>query len=157
MEVIIFCGLPAAGKSTFYRERFLHTHLLISKDLLRAHSRPERRQTELMQLALQARHSVVLDNTNPTPAVRASLIELARAHHASVIGYSFIASVEQALARNKQREGKARVPPVAIYSAAAKLVPPAYAEGFDRLYYVCIADNSTPAAPTWNIEEIARG
>ncbi|MGH2482783.1 MAG: AAA family ATPase [Ktedonobacteraceae bacterium] len=157
MEVIIFCGLPAAGKSTFYREHFSTTHLLISKDLLRANSRPERRQAELMQLALQARHSIIIDNTNPTPAIRAPLIELARAHQASITGYYFTASVKQALARNSQREGRARVPPVAIYSAAAKLVPPAYSEGFDRVYYVYIAENSTLTAPAWEIEEIARG
>lgn len=34
MDVLLFCGLQAAGKSTFYREQFLAAHVLISKDLL---------------------------------------------------------------------------------------------------------------------------
>lgn len=157
MDVILFCGLQASGKSTFYRERFSTTHLLISKDLLRNNPRPERRQAELLHLALQARHAVVIDNTNPAPAIRAPLIEIARSYHASVIGYYFTAAVKQALERNQQREGKARVPPVAIYSTAAKLVPPAYTEGFNRLYYVRIAEDSTRDAPMWEIEEMKNG
>ena len=53
MHVLLFCGLQAAGKSTFYREHFLTTHVLISKDLLRNNSRPARRQNELLHLALE--------------------------------------------------------------------------------------------------------
>ena len=34
MEVLIFCGLQASGKGTYYREYFSLTHLLISKDYL---------------------------------------------------------------------------------------------------------------------------
>ncbi|MEO7021921.1 MAG: ATP-binding protein [Ktedonobacteraceae bacterium] len=157
MEGIIFCGLQASGKSTFYREHFATTHLLISKDLLHANRRPEQRQAELIQMALQAQHSIVIDNTNPTPLVRAPLIEQARAYHASIIGYYFTATVQQAMARNQQRNGKARVPAVAIYSTATRMIPPTYAEGFDRLYYVRIAENSTLMAPAWQIEEIFRG
>jgi|SRR5579883_1292067 predicted kinase len=157
MDVILFCGLQAAGKSTFYRERFSTTHLLISKDLLRNNPRPERRQAELLHLALQARHSVVIDNTNPAPATRAPLIEIAHSYQASVIGYYFVTSIKEAMERNQQREGKARIPPVAFYSTAAKLVAPTYAEGFDTLYYVRIAEGSTRAAPLWEIEEIQHG
>ncbi|MGH2509229.1 MAG: AAA family ATPase, partial [Ktedonobacteraceae bacterium] len=123
----------------------------------RAHRRPERRQAELIQIALEAQHSVVIDNTNPTPLVRAPLIEQARAYHASIIGYSFAAPVQQALARNQQRTGRARVPAVAIYSTAARLIPSTYSEGFDSVYCVHIAENSTPTALAWVIEEMPRG
>jgi predicted kinase len=157
VEVIIFCGLQASGKSTFYHEHFSTTHLLISKDLLRANRQPERRQAELIQMALEAQHSVVIDNTNPTPLVRAALIEQARAYHAHIIGYSFAASVPQALTHNQQRTGKARVPAVAIYSTAARLVPPTYNEGFNRLYCVHIATNTLLTTPAWEIEEMPRG
>lgn len=157
MEVIIFCGLQASGKSTFYREHFSITHLLISKDLLRANRRPERRQAELIQMALEAQHSVVIDNTNPTLQVRASLIDQAHAYHATTIGYYFSTSVSQALTRNQQRTGQARVPAVAIYSTATRLVLPTYGEGFDQIYYVHIAENSTLITPTWVIEETPRG
>ncbi|HEX7737357.1 MAG TPA: ATP-binding protein [Ktedonobacteraceae bacterium] len=155
MDVLIFCGLQAAGKSTFYREHFLSTHVLISKDLMPNTARPARRQAELLHLALQAQHSVVIDNTNPTLAERVPLIEIAHNYQARVTGYYFVASAQQALERNRQRTGKANIPAVAIYSTAAKLIPPTYAEGFDTLYYVHIAENSAATAPAWRIEEIA--
>jgi predicted kinase len=154
MDVLLFCGLQAAGKSTFYREQFLATHLLISKDLLRNTARPARRQAELLHLALQACHSVVIDNTNPTPAERVPLIEIAHSYQTRAIGYYFVTSIQQAIQRNQQREGKARVPSVAIYSTATRLKPPDYAEGFDRIYSVQSAIDSTLTAPTWRIEEI---
>lgn len=34
MEAIIFCGIQATGKSTFYRQHFFDTHLRISMDQL---------------------------------------------------------------------------------------------------------------------------
>jgi len=35
-----------------------------------------------------------------------------------------------------RREGKARVPDVAIFVTAARLEPPSYEEGFDRIWLV---------------------
>jgi predicted kinase len=157
MNVLLFCGLQAAGKSTFYREHFSATHLLISKDLLHNNARPARRQSELLRLALQARHFVVIDNTNSTLAERAPLIELAHSYHTQVIGYYFVTTMHQALERNQQRAGKANAPAVAIYSTAARLIPPTDAEGFDKIYYVHITEDSTLAAPKWQIEEMFYG
>lgn len=154
MDVLLFCGLQAAGKSTFYRAYFLTTHLLISKDLMFHVKHKDQRQRELLQLALQAQHSVVIDNTNPTPAERIPLIEIAHSSHAQASGYYFVVTTQQVIERNRQRVGKANVPPVAIYSTAARLTPPTYAEGFDRIYYVHIAEDSTADAPQWQIEEV---
>jgi predicted kinase len=41
---VILIGLPAAGKTTFYREKFHATHDHVSKDLLRNNPRPEPRR-----------------------------------------------------------------------------------------------------------------
>lgn len=155
MQMILFCGLQGSGKSTFFREHFADIYLLISKDLMRGVRKPAQRQCKLLRLALTAHHSVVIDNTNPSPDERASLIEIAREYDASVIGYYFVTPVRRALERNAQREGLARVPPVAIYSTAARMVPPTYAEGFDRIYYVQITEKSTRETPEWKIEEIS--
>lgn len=157
MDVLLFSGLQASGKSTYYQEHFSSTHLLISKDLMRRNSRPERRQRELLHLALQANHSVVIDNTNPTPTERVPLIEIAHSYQATVICYYFATDVKHALARNQQREGVARVPPVAIYSAAKRMAPPTFEEGFNKIYYVQIAEHSTQTAPLWVVEEIGHG
>jgi predicted kinase len=43
---------------------------------------------------------------------------------AKVLGYFFEASVSECLRRNEMSEGKARVPDVAIYVTAKKLVAP---------------------------------
>lgn len=136
MDVIILIGLQASGKSTFFRTYFALTHDLVSKDLLRNNSKPARRQQQLVEKALQAGHSVVVDNTNPTKEDREHLIALAHSYGANVIGYYFEVQVKQSLERNKSREGKARVPDVAIFATLKRLARPSLEEGFDRLYYV---------------------
>ncbi len=143
VELVIFVGLQASGKSTFFRERFAATHEHVSKDLLRNNKNPNRRQAQLIQAALEAGRSVVVDNTNPAIEDRRPLIELGRKHGARVIGYFFDARVRESLRRNAGREGKARVPDVAIFAAAKRLVPPSYSEGFDGLFRVHAADDST--------------
>ena len=140
LKLVIFVGLQASGKSTFYRTYFAATHALVSKDLFRHNKRPGRRQAYLVEAALAAGRSVVVDNTNPTLEDRRPLIELGRAYGASIVGYYFDAEVEACLERNQRREGRARVPDVAIYATAKRLVRPAYAEGFDRLFRVTLAE-----------------
>jgi len=136
MECVILIGLPASGKSTFFRERFAGTHDHVSKDLLRHNTRPERRQEQLIGESLASGRSVVIDNTNPSVAVRASLIAAARRHGAEVVGYFFVTEAGDALRRNRAREGRDRVPDVAIFTVRKRLEPPTVAEGFDRLYVV---------------------
>jgi predicted kinase len=137
VELIILIGLPASGKSTFHRDRFGATHVLVSKDLFpRSARRPGRRQERLIEEALTAGRSVVVDNTNPTLGDRADLIGRAHAHGARVTGYWFETDVPDCLARNARREGRAKVPVVAIYAARKRLVIPSAAEGFDALYRV---------------------
>jgi predicted kinase len=141
MELVILIGLQGAGKSTFYRQRFAGTHVLVSRDLLRNNSNPARRQRQLIEEALRAGCSVVVDNTNPTPEVRAELVRLGRRHGATVLGYYFEPHMKQSLQRNALREGKARVPDVAIFATMKKLVRPVQEEGFDRLFYVRTAED----------------
>ena len=143
MELIIFVGLQGSGKSTFYRTYFAATHEYVSKDLLSNNRKPQRRQMQLIEEALEQQLSVVVDNTNPTPEVRKPLLEIGHLYGATVTGYFFKAEVSQCIKRNQQRTGKAKVPPVAIYATAKKLRQPTYAEGFDALYTVEIADNGT--------------
>ena len=132
-ELIIFVGLQAAGKSTYYRDHLAATHVHVSKDLMKNASNREMKQREMIIQALAAGRSVVVDNTNPTPVVRAPLIELGHACGARVVAYFFETAVKDAVARNRLREGKARVPDVAIYVTSKKLVPPSPGEGFDEV------------------------
>jgi predicted kinase len=136
MECVILMGLPASGKSTFFRERFAGTHDHISKDLMRNSRAPQRRQEQLIAAALASGRSVVIDNTNPSAAVRAPLIAAAKKYGAEVTGYFFITEAGDALRRNRGRQGRERVPDVAIFTARKRLEPPTTAEGFDRIFAV---------------------
>jgi predicted kinase len=153
MEMIVFIGLQASGKSTFFRTHFATTHEYISKDRMRNIRRPGLRQAQLIEEALQARRSVVIDNTNATVEDRASLIHLGQMYGAEIVGYYFESQVRQCLERNRLRAGKERVPDVAIYVTAKKLERPSYAEGFDRLFYVRIASDSTFEICPWKEDE----
>jgi predicted kinase len=80
-----------------------------------------------------------VDNTNPTAEERRSLVELGREFGARVVGYYFEAEARECVERNSGRRGKARVPNVAVYATAKKLVLPSRSEGFDELFRVRIA------------------
>ena len=83
--------------------------------------------------ALDAGRSVAVDNTNPSRADRAPVIELARARGARVVAYHVRATTREAVARNEGRTGRARVPKVAIFTVAKRFEPPALDEGFDAI------------------------
>ncbi len=101
MEAVIFVGLQASGKSSFYQARFFDTHVRISLDLLRTRNREQR----LVQVCLETRQPFVVDNTNPTPAARARYIGPAQAAGFAVVGYYFPTTVAECLARNQARAG----------------------------------------------------
>jgi predicted kinase len=135
-ECVVFVGLQAAGKTTFFRRRFQSTHEHISRDNFPNARHPGARQAQLLGDALASGRSVVIDNTNPTPADRAPILATARQYGARVIAYFFEANTRASVGRNRGREGKARVPDVAIFSTAKRLVAPTCSEGFDEVYAV---------------------
>lgn len=75
MEAVVFVGLQASGKSSFYKERFFSTHVRISLDLLRTRNRERR----LMTVCLETQQPFVIDNTNPTREERAKYVRLTKA------------------------------------------------------------------------------
>lgn len=129
-------GLPASGKSSFYRERFAGTHDHVSKDLMRHARQPGKRQQQLIAASLAAGRSVVVDNTNPSRAVRAAIVALAWEHGATPVAYFFETAAGDALRRNRARPGRERVPDVAIFTVRKRLEPPERSEGFERVYLV---------------------
>jgi predicted kinase len=141
-EVAILVGLPGAGKSTFYRQRLAATHRHVSKDLLQNVKNKQARQDALVRDALRAGQSVVIDNTNVSPAERATVIAIARELGARVVGHYIEATTREAVARNERREDKkGRVPKVAIFTCAKRLVPPSVEEGFDALHTWHVTDD----------------
>jgi len=134
-ECVVLIGLPGAGKTTFYRQRY-PTHDHISKDTIPNSANKQARQDAALRRALAAGRPVIVDNTNVSPADRAAVIAIAREFDARVVGYYIEAATRDAVARNEGRTGRAKVPKVAIFTAAKRLVPPSASEGFDELHTV---------------------
>jgi predicted kinase len=132
MEAVIFCGIQASGKTTFYLERFFNTHIRISLDVLRTRAR----QRILIEACLTAQQPFVVDNTNVTRAERATYIALARTRSFRVTGYFFAADPKKAFERNRRRPGKAAVPAAGLFGTQKRLQVPSLEEGFDALYRV---------------------
>jgi predicted kinase len=155
MEVVILIGLPASGKSTFFRERFAATHDHVSRDLMRHVARPHARQQQLVAASLSAGRPVVVDNTNPSRSGRAAIVGLARQYGVPAIAYYFESAASDALRRNRNREGRERVPDVAIFTVRKRLEPPDASEGFERIYLVTLNEGEarfeiTPYSPPAN-------
>ena len=136
LEVAILVGVPGSGKSTFYRARLAATHEHVSKDLMPNVRRRDQRQMALVEAALSAGRSVAVDNTNPARADRAPLIAAGHARGARVVAYFLTTPVRVALQRNRAREGRERVPDVAVFAFARRLQAPTTDEGLDEVYHV---------------------
>lgn len=71
MEAILFTGIPASSKSTFYKERFFATHIRINLDMLKT----RKREALILQACLAAQQPFVVGNTNILKSERAPYIE----------------------------------------------------------------------------------
>lgn len=148
MECVIFIGIQATGKSSFYRERYFNTHIRINRDMLRT----QHRERLLISACISAKQSFVLDNTNPTRSVRATAVSEARAAGFRIVGYYFASKLADALRRNAMREGAARIPDVGLLGTHARLELPARCEGFDALSYVRLNDGNGFIVEDWSDE-----
>lgn len=144
-EAVIFIGIQASGKSTFYQERFAGSHIRINLDLLKT----RKREDGLLEECIRNRQSFVVDNTNVLAREREKYISLARAAGYTIIGYYFHTSLQDALRRNRQREGKAVIPVPGVIAKYRAMQRPSYSEGFDRLYFVSIDEQNGFAVEPW--------
>ncbi len=132
MEAVVFCGIQASGKSTFYRERFFATHVRVSLDLLRT----RHREAAFLRTCLETRQPFVVDNTNPTAAERARYVAPALEAGFTVVAYLFEVPATEALARNARRQGRERIVVKGVLGTRKRLEPPTAAEGFSALHRV---------------------
>lgn len=145
MEAVILCGVQGSGKTTLYRDRFLATHVRVSMDLLRT----RRREAAFLALCLDTQQRFVVDNTNATSAERRRYLEPARAAGFRVVAYLVEVADVEALARNAERTGRARVPASGLVGTARRLVRPTPEEGFDELWHATAAPGGG-----WRIEPL---
>lgn len=137
MNGIIFIGPQASGKSTFYIENFLHTHMRLNMDMLKT----RHREKIIFEACLVGKQPCVIDNTNPTKDERMTYINAFKQHNFTVVGYFFETAFEECIIRNDYRFGKARIPEIGIKSTFKKMERPCYSEGFSKLYNVKTRDN----------------
>lgn len=145
MELILFIGLQASGKSTLYQRRFADTHLRLNYDMLKT----RHREDITFNACLTGKTPCVIDNTNPTPDERARYVAPARAAGFRIVGYYFHSKVSDCLARNAARPRP--VPEVGILGTHRRLVLPRPDEGFDELWHVRI-EGSDFVITEWNDE-----
>lgn len=136
LELVLLFGVPGSGKSSFYRAHFAQSHVHLSKDNWPNARHRQQRLERLLHEALARGEAVVVDNTQPSPRDREPLIAIARSYRAPVIGYFFDEAIDDCIARNAKRVGRARVDEIAIFIAAKNLQVPTYEEGFDQLFRV---------------------
>jgi len=130
MELVLFIGIQAVGKSEFFKQHFYKTHIRLNLDMLKT----RHREKLLLDACIAAKQPVAIDNTNPTVEERCKYIAKANAAQFAVSGYYFQSSISDALEYNQKRNEA--VPMSAVLATHKKLELPNFSEGFDNLYYV---------------------
>ncbi|WP_180157923.1 ATP-binding protein [Acinetobacter sp. YH12045] len=134
MQLIIFTGVQASGKSTFYMLNLYHSHLRINLDMLKT----RHRENMIFEAGLASKTKMVIDNTNPDREARARYIKRAVDAGFEVIAYYFETDLDSTLKRNSLREGKAHIPEVGVHATYRKLQVPSRDEGFDQIFKIKI-------------------
>ncbi len=138
MQLILFTGVQASGKSTFYQQYFYHTHLRLNLDMLKT----RHRENILFEAALISKTKIVIDNTNMTRIDRERYIQRAKDADFEIISYYFETDLDSTLRRNAKREGKANIPEKGVKATFNRLEIPRQSEGFDELFRVKLIENN---------------
>ncbi|RDW60769.1 DNA kinase Pnk1 [Coleophoma cylindrospora] len=148
-EIVLFCGSPGAGKSTFYW-RVLEPlgYVRVNQDTLKTRDKCVKVAGE--QLA--DGKSVVIDNTNPNVEVRGIWVELAKKYSVPIRCISFTTPMQmcqhndtvRALNQIMNPEKRAILPGMAFNSFTSRYQKPAPAEGFQDITEI---DFKVPADP----------
>ncbi len=148
VEAVVFIGVQATGKSSFYVERFLNTHLRLNMDMLKT----RHREGILLRAFIEGKVPFVVDNTNPTREERARYISPCRGAQFKIVGFYFSSSLADAMRRNAARAGKRRIPDAGVRGTYARLELPSWDEGFDELHYVTLNDEGGFVVEEWKDE-----
>ncbi|KAF9110780.1 hypothetical protein BGX27_005891 [Mortierella sp. AM989] len=97
-EVIVFCGYPAAGKSSFAHKHILPTgqYDYVNQDTLKT----KEKCVKAVEESLKNRRAVVVDNTNPDVVARASYVAIAKKYNVPARCFLFMADKDLATHNN---------------------------------------------------------
>ena len=150
-ELIMLCGIPTSGKSTWIAMGEtgtfnLNTHTIISTDNIIQKYAEENKKTydEVFDVAIKMANSmmdielekaiaqnnnIIWDQTNLTPKTRKNkLRKIPKNYIKKAIWFDI--DLEEAMIRNQKRSGK-MIPPNLLKSMHIQFVPPTAEEGFD--------------------------
>lgn len=141
-DVVMFCGSPGAGKSTFYWGNLKPLdYERINQDLLKTRDRC----LKVARESLSAGRSVAIDNTNADPETRACWVRLAREFSVPIRCIHFTAPTRLCEHNDCVRalnpdvmnpEGRVKLPGIAFRSFAQRFVAPSESEGFQDIVQV---------------------
>ncbi|PLB46952.1 polynucleotide kinase 3'-phosphatase [Aspergillus steynii IBT 23096] len=141
LELVIFCGSPGAGKSTFYWD-YLEPlgYERVNQDILK--TRPKCIKAAKEYLA--AKKSVVVDNTNADPETRGHWVEVAKEFNVPIRCVYFSASPDLCRHNNAVRaanqdlnpESRTLLPGIAFGDFLRRFKEPALSEGLTDIVRV---------------------
>ncbi|XP_069461738.1 bifunctional polynucleotide phosphatase/kinase isoform X2 [Ambystoma mexicanum] len=154
-EVVVAVGLPAAGKSTFFKEHLVpEGYVYANRDTVGSWQKC----VVMCAESLKNGKSVVIDNTNPDVESRNRYIECAKKAGVPIRCFLFTATIEMAKHNNTFREmtytgqGHQPVNDMIFNSYKSKFVAPSLKEGFSEILKI----NFVPSFKDPKLEEVYR-
>jgi bifunctional polynucleotide phosphatase/kinase len=140
-EIVLFCGPPGAGKSTFYW-RYLKPlgYERVNQDILKSKDKCFKTARD----HLEDGEPVAIDNTNPDPEVRSQWVDLAKKAGVPIrcVWFKTPLSIAEhndavrAMNRNMNPEARVALPKLAFNGFASRFKQPKTDEGFQEVVEV---------------------